>query len=89
MLGKIAGRRRGRQRMRWLDSIANSIDMSLNKLREMVKDKGSLACCSPWDCKELDTNEQLMNNTTNGQTGNYKETQAFNDTLDQIDLVDV
>ena len=42
-----------------IDSIANSIDMSLNKLREMVKDKGSLACCSPWDCKELDTNEQL------------------------------
>ena len=40
MLGKIEGRRRrGRQRMKWLDSIINSVDMSLNKLQEMVKDR--------------------------------------------------
>ena len=58
MLGMIeGGRRRGRQRMRRLDGIIDSMDMSLSKLLELVMDRGGLACCSPWGRKELDMTE--------------------------------
>ena len=51
MLGKIDGRRRrGRQRMRWLECITDSMDMSLSE-------QGGLACCGSWGREESDTTE--------------------------------
>ena len=56
MLGKIeGGRRRGRQRMRWLDGITYSMDMSLSKLWELMEGQGGLVCYSPWGRKRSDT----------------------------------
>ena len=58
MLGKIEGRRKREwQRMRWLDGITDSVDMSLSKLWELVEGQRSLACSNPWGRKELDMTE--------------------------------
>ena len=57
LLGKIEGKRRRGQRMRWLDGIADSMDVSLSELREFIG-QGGLACCDSWGRKELDTTER-------------------------------
>ena len=63
MLGGIGDRRRrGRQRMRWLDGITDSMDVSLSELREMVMDSSlssSLACCNSRGHKESDMTKRL------------------------------
>ena len=60
MLGKIEGRRRrGQQRIRWLDGITNFMSMSLGMLWGVGHGQGSLTCCDPWGHKELYTTERL------------------------------
>ena len=63
MLGKIEGRRRrGRQRMRWLDGITDSMDEFEQTLGDGER-QGSLACYSSWGCKESDMTSRLKNNS--------------------------
>ena len=58
MLGRIEGRRRrGPQRMRWLDDITDFNGLEFEQVLGVGDEQGSLACCSPWGHKELDTTE--------------------------------
>ena len=60
MLGGIGGRRRrGWQRMRWLDGITDLMDLSLSELQELVMNKGGLASCDSWGREESDMTERL------------------------------
>ena len=60
MLGKIEGkRRRGQQRMRWLNGITDSVDMGFGWTAGVGDGQGGLACCGSWGRKESDMTERL------------------------------
>ena len=55
MVGKIEGKRRGRQRMSWLDGITDLMDMNFEQAPGVGDGQGGLECCSPCGCRESDT----------------------------------
>ena len=66
MLEKIEGRRRrGRQRMRWLDGITDSMEFEFEQAPGVGDAQGSLACCSPWGRTESDMTEATELNCSN------------------------
>ena len=75
MPGKIEGRRRrGRQRMRWLGGITDTMDINSGKLQEVMRDRETW-CVAPWGAwgqKESDTTGQLKNNSRRSLQENWK-----------------
>ena len=68
MLGKIeGGRRRGRQRIRWLDGITETWGTEFEQAPGVGDGQGGLACCTPWGRKEADTTERLNWTVLNGK----------------------
>ena len=81
MLGRIeGGRRRGRQRVRWLDGITDSVDRNLSKLRKLMMNREAWPCCSQWGRRGLDTTERL------NSTGSYYKILAVFPVLYNISL---
>ena len=73
--------------MRLLDCITDSMDMSLSKPQEMVKDREAVVCCSSWDHKESDTTEQLNSNNRALKEGSVSMSirRLWKFSLDQIE----
>ena len=76
MLGKIeVKRRRGQQKMKWLDNIIDSVDLNLSTLWKTVEEQGSLACCSSWSHRvghNLATKQDLVWNVGSGHRNEKK-----------------